>query len=479
MAQRAWRSDLKTSYPCGRRTYCGAVIDAPAVRFAASPDGTSIAYWAIGEGRPLVYLPPMPFTHVEREWAIPELQRRYRRLAADRRIVRYDARGFGLSDRSPVRAELDAHVEDLAAVLDQLEIRECDLYAYGDAGMVAIKFSASHPDRVGRLILWGAWARREAVRSDPKIQSLRALWDQDWNSYTELAASSILGWEHRDQAAVLAQFYRDAAAKESINTVIMALEADDVSAELRDVAAETLVVGLDQPAVADLTAESRRIAALIPNAEMRIVPGVSAFFDLFDEEDHVVRVVGEFLADSASPAAGETVERVGSADGSNLRVVLFTDVVNHTAMMQRLGDAAGRALLRRHEEATRSALAHHGGVEVKTLGDGFMATFGSASRAVECAIELQQQLEEVFDTTEPVRVRIGLNAGEPIEDGGDLFGATVILAARIAAHAEGGEILIPESVRGLLAGKRYKFTDRGEFAPKGFDEPVRVFGVTN
>lgn len=112
-----------------------------------------------------------------------------------------------MSDRSPARAELDAHVEDLVAVLDQLQIWECDLYGYGDAGMVAVRFSARFPDRVGRLILWGAWARREAVRSDPNVQSLRALWDQDWNAYTELAASSIPGWEHRDQAAVLAQSY--------------------------------------------------------------------------------------------------------------------------------------------------------------------------------------------------------------------------------------------------------------------------------
>lgn len=423
-----------------------------------------------------MYLPPMPFSHIEREWAIPELQRRYRRLAADRRLVRYDARGFGMSDRSPVGASLDAHVEDLAAVLDQLEIRECDLYGYGDAGMVAIRFSARYPGRVGRLILWGAWARREAVRRDPQIQSLRALWDQDWNTYTELAASTILGWDRRDQAAVLAQFYRDAAAKESFNKVIVELEQEDVTAELSDVAAETLVVGLDRQFV-DLRAESQRIAALIPNAEMRVVPGVSAFFDLFDEEDHVVRVVGEFLADSASPTAGEPVQRVGSGEGATLQVVLFTDVVDHTAMMQRLGDAAGRVLLRRHEEITRSALARHDGVEVKALGDGFMATFGSASRALECAIELQQQLEKAFDTSEPVLVRVGLNAGEPIEDGGDLFGAAVILAARIAAQAEGGEILIPESVRGLLAGKGYKFTERGEFTPKGFDEPVRLFSV--
>ncbi|MDO8617156.1 MAG: adenylate/guanylate cyclase domain-containing protein [Dehalococcoidia bacterium] len=156
-------------------------------------------------------------------------------------------------------------------------------------------------------------------------------------------------------------------------------------------------------------------------------------------------------------------------------------------MMSRLGDERGRAVLREHERITREVLRAHGGTEVKTMGDGFMASFGSVTRAVECAIALQRAMALTPDpspaaagegqSVEPLKIRCGLNAGEPIEEEGDLFGATVILAARIAAKAEGGEILVADTVRGLCSGKGFLFADRGEFVAKGFEEPVRVYEV--
>ena len=158
-----------------------------------------------------------------------------------------------------------------------------------------------------------------------------------------------------------------------------------------------------------------------------------------------------------------------------VRTVLFTDLVGHTEMMSRLGDERGRAVLREHERITREVLKANGGTEVKTMGDGFMASFGCVTKAVECAIALQRAFAE--REGEPLNVRVGLNAGEPIEEDGDLFGATVILASRIAAKAEGGEILVADTVRGLCSGKGFLFADRGEFVAKGFEEPVRVYEV--
>ncbi len=137
--------------------------------------------------------------------------------------------------------------------------------------------------------------------------------------------------------------------------------------------------------------------------------------------------------------------------GTAFRTVLFTDLVGHTEMMSRLGDERGRAVLREHEDITRNALKQHGGTEVKTMGDGFMASFGSVTKAVECAVALQRAF--AGREGEPLNVRVGLNAGEPIEEDGDLFGATVILASRIAAKAGGGEILVADTVRGLCSGK--------------------------
>ena len=148
-------------------------------------------------------------------------------------------------------------------------------------------------------------------------------------------------------------------------------------------------------------------------------------------------------------------------------------MVGHTQMMQRLGDVQGRAVLREHERLTREMLGRHGGVEVKTMGDAFMASFESVTAAVDCAVALQQ----AFATSSDVAIRVGLNAGEPIAEDGDLFGSAVILASRVCAQAGAGEILIPEPVRHLLAGKSYTYADRGEFVPKGFDDAVRIFEV--
>jgi class 3 adenylate cyclase len=147
-------------------------------------------------------------------------------------------------------------------------------------------------------------------------------------------------------------------------------------------------------------------------------------------------------------------------------------------LTERLGDAKAREVLRTYERIVREALRAHGGSEVKTLGDGFMASFSSAARALECAIAIQRAFAaHNASAEEPIRVRIGLNAGEPIAEEKDLFGTAVILAERIAAQAEGGEILVANVVRELAAGKGFLFSDRGEVVLRGFEDPVRLYEV--
>jgi class 3 adenylate cyclase len=188
----------------------------------------------------------------------------------------------------------------------------------------------------------------------------------------------------------------------------------------------------------------------------------------------IARAIDEFLDEGEEAAAAPKV-------GEGLQTILFTDVEGSTALTQRLGDARARDLLREHERMVREALKSHGGSEVKTMGDGFMASFSSATKALECAIAMQRAFAQHNESAEePIRVRVGLNAGEPIAeddpDGrSDLFGTAVILAARIAAKADGGEILTSDTVRGLVAGKKFLFADRGETALRGFEDPVRLY----
>ena len=215
----------------------------------------------------------------------------------------------------------------------------------------------------------------------------------------------------------------------------------------------------------------RGLASRIPDARLSILEGDSGAIFLGDTAA-VLRTIRQFL--------GEAEEAAGWAelDADALRTILFTDVEGSTALTQRLGDAKARDLLRAHERVVRDALQAQGALDIKALGDGFMASFSSATRALECAIAMQRAFAEHNQTAdEPIRVRIGLNAGEPIAEAKDLFGTAVNLAARIAATAQGGEILASDVVRQLVAGKRFLFSDRGDVELRGFEDPVRLYEV--
>ncbi len=187
----------------------------------------------------------------------------------------------------------------------------------------------------------------------------------------------------------------------------------------------------------------------------------------------MLTAIDEFLGEGEEVAAGAAPTPVGT-----VHTLLFTDVEGSTALTQRLGDARARDLLREHERIVREALKAHGGSEVKTMGDGFMASFSSASTALECAIAMQRAFAQHNESAEePIKVRVGLNAGEPIAEDDDLFGTAVNEAARITATANGGEILVSNVVRELAKGKDFLFADIGERQLKGFDESVRLFEV--
>ncbi len=229
---------------------------------------------------------------------------------------------------------------------------------------------------------------------------------------------------------------------------------------------------------------ARKLAAGIPDARLKVLESETYWSDemepqFLDALDEFIGDGGRPESDTLQPQARRAVQKV-----PGFATVLFTDIVGHTEMMSRLGDERGREVLREHERITREVLAAHEGTEVKTMGDGFMASFSSATKALECAIALQISFAERDESAEePMKVRIGLNAGEPIAEDdpggrGDLFGTAVNVAARIAAKADGGEILVADVVRQLVAGKEFLFNDRGDTELRGFEDPVRVFEVS-
>jgi len=454
----------------------------PRIQYAQTADGVSIAFWTLGEGTPFVHMTSGAFGHVQLEWQYAPLRDWYERLAARRRLIRYDRRGTGLSQRKLASYSLDSLVLDLEAVVERLDLEPFILFApWTHAGPIAIAYAAHHPERLSRLVLWCTHARGADLMQDPKIQALRSLANQDWETYTETSGAMASGWSGGREARQLAAFMRESIGQEDAQTLVGAMLEFDVTELLPQVKIPTLVLQRRQlplPTVEMAT----RLAAQIPGAQLVIQEGVHPSPFVGDMEA-ALTAIDEFVGESEEAARGAEPPEAGP-----FRTILFTDVEGSTALTHRLGDASAREVLREHERIVRDALRAHGGSEVKTVGDGFMASFSSATKALECAIAMQRAfrdqnaalLEQAREEhTEPVevRVRVGLNAGEPITAEKDLFGTAVVLAARIAAKAEGGEILVSDIVRQVVAGKGFLVSDRGDTVLRGFEDPVRVYEV--
>ena len=444
----------------------------PRIQYAKTKDGVSVAYWEIGEGPPLVYLVGPHQSHCQFEWQLPEFRSLYERLGRGRQLIRYDSRGTGLSERDVDKISLDTYLLDLEAVVDRLGLEKFALAGALYAGPVAITFAARNPERVSHLLLWCCWARYKDLFRSPLFATFRALRTQVWSTYAETIAHSLLGWSQAEAAGRLATYMRESTTPEIMALAFKAIEEWDVSDDLANVRVPTLVMHRKEIPLPDITV-ARELAAGIPDAQLVVLEG-QALLPLTPEDiELAAEVFDEFIGEAQQ----------AQVDAGAFRTVLFTDVEGSTALTDRLGDADARELLREHERTTREALKAHGGSEVKTMGDGFMASFSSATKALECAMSLQQSFAHHNESAdEPIHVRIGLNAGEPIAEDdpggrGDLFGTAVNLAARIAAKAEGGEILASNVVRELVAGKGFLFNDRGDTELRGFEDPVRVYEV--
>jgi class 3 adenylate cyclase/pimeloyl-ACP methyl ester carboxylesterase len=438
----------------------------PKHRFCKSEDGTEIGYTKLGEGPPLIGLFPS-FSDFDTLWKSKGGPEFARELARRRTFIVIDKRGGGLSQRDVDDVSLEAQVTDVEAVVATEKIEKIDLIGGLDGCAVALSYAANNPARVGRLVLWGPYARYD-FRSPERIATVKRMLEGDgWSMVRRALADATYPTGAAEERRTYSQLMKASISAETYAKILDFETSFDITNLLPRVSAPVLVLHRKESRVIPVAAV-RAVVSSLPNAELLLVAGDVAAPWVGSEQ--FIGAIDDFLGASPEPPA------IPAERASTLATVIFTDLVGHTEMMSRLGDERGRDVLREHERITREVLKAHGGTEVKTMGDGFMASFGSVTKAVECAIALQRAFGE--REGEPLSVRVGLNAGEPIEEDGDLFGATVILASRIAAKAEGGEILVADPVRGLCSGKGFLFADRGEFVAKGFEEPVRVYEVS-
>jgi len=409
---------------------------------------------------PIISMPVPGFSHAELSWQM--FGAIVQPLAAKHRYVTYDARGTGLSDRTAIDFSLEAMLRDLEAVVERCGLDSFILASWVSGAPVAMKYAATNPARVSHLILNDAYSKFSDISESAAYKAGLPLLDADWVVFTETFAQVLWAYANPEFGRAFAEFIRVCCEPEVMRAVWKAWEDYDVTELLPQISAPTLVVQ-NKNSRWFSTDVGQRLAAAIPEARLALIDDITYA--------PLPGLISEFLESTGQPSPSTP-----AAPESTFRTVIFTDLVGHTEMMSRLGDERGREVLREHETITRDVLRQHDGTEVKAMGDGFMASFGSVTKAVECAIALQRAFAE-RESDEPLNVRVGLNAGEPIEEDGDLFGATVILASRIAARADGGEILVADTIRGLCSGKGFLFADRGEFVAKGFEDPVRLYEV--
>ena len=443
------------------------VAGQPQTHYARS--GTvSIAYQVVGDGpRDLVFVAGW-VTHLEAGWDDPLLARFRRRLASFSRLILFDKRGTGMSDRVANRdlPTLEERMDDVRAVMDAAGSERAALLGHSEGGPMAMLFAATYPERTTALITIGAYARRIWDPEYPwaptpeQRQRFFDLIQRDWGSEVDVAtvAPTLANDEaFRRRYAT----YSRLSASPGAALVLARMNTEvDVRHVLPAIRVPTLVLHRDGDLDSNIE-EGRYIAARIPAAKFVELPGRD-HLPWVGDQDGVVDEIEEYL----------TGIRPTPQPDRFLATVLFTDIVGSTERAAALGDDAWRDLLERHHTAVRHELARFRGQEISTSGDGFFATFDGPARAVRCAVAIRDRLRE-----SGLEVRAGVHSGECERMGDNIGGLAVHIGSRVAGLAGPGEVLASSTVKDLVAGSGIVFEDRGAHSLKGIPGEWRVFHV--
>src|SRR3954466_5741558 len=443
-------------------------MSAPPTRYAKSGDA-SIGYQVVGDG-PIDLVLVLGFaTHLDLQWEMPAFARFFERLSSFSRLIVFDKRGTGLSDPVADAPTLEERVDDVRAVMDAAGSGRAALFGISEGGPMSVLFAATHPERVTALVLHGAMGRTTwapdypwAVPADALRESaaefIAPFWGEPSDAMLDLFAPSFAG----DSTAMefTARMERSAASPAMVQQIFEMFLDIDVRDVLPAIHVPTLVLHRRGDRVVNRRA-GEELAARIPGARYVELPGVDHLPWAGDAED-VLGDIEEFLTGTRSTPEPDRV----------LATVMFTDIVGSTERATELGDARWRALLSDHHKAVRRELDRFHGREVKTLGDGYLATFDGPARAIKCGQAITQG-----SRASGLEVRIGLHTGEVEVMDGDVGGIAVHIAARVGALAGAGEVLVSSTVKDLVAGSGIAFQDRGARELKGIPDEWRLYAA--
>jgi pimeloyl-ACP methyl ester carboxylesterase len=439
----------------------------PTTRYARS-GSVSIAYQVVGDGpRDLVWVSGW-VSHVEAGWDEPLQARFRRRLTSFSRLILFDKRGTGMSDRVADRdlPTLEQRMDDVRAVMDAAGSERAAILGQSEGGGMAMLFAATYPERTNALITIGAYAKRVWDPEYPwaptpeQRQRFFDMIERDWGGEMDMSdlAPSLAADERFRRH--LATYFRLSASPGSALALARMNTQIDVRNVLPTIGVPTLVLHRTGDLDSNV-AEGRYIAERIPGAKFVELPGVDHMPWAGNQED-IIDEIEEFL----------TGIRPAPQPDRMLATVLFTDIVGSTERAASLGDSAWRDVLEQHHALVRRELTNFRGQEISTSGDGFFATFDGPARAVRCAVAIRDRLRE-----SGLEVRAGVHTGECERMGDNIGGLAVHIGARVAALAGPGEALASSTVKDLVAGSGIVFEDRGAHSLKGIPGEWRVFRV--
>ena len=439
----------------------------PQTRYARSGK-VNIAYQVTGEGPlDLVYVPGW-VSHVELRWEEPEHARFLHRLASFSRLITFDKRGTGLSDRVPddQLPTLETRMDDLRAVMDAVGSKRAALFGYSEGGNMCMLFAATHPERTIALVTYSCFAKRIWSPDYPWAPTPEAREkeyeqvEREWGNEMDLAHYIPSKMHDRDFARRLATYYRNAASPSAAVALLRMNTQIDVRHVLPAISVPTLVLHR----IGDLDVnieEARWLASQIPGARLVELQG-DDHMPWAGDQDSIVDEIQEFLTGIRS---SHDIDRV-------LSTVLFTDIVNSTEHMARVGDKTWNEWLGRHHAVVRRELARFRGREINVAGDGFFATFDGPARGVHCALGIQQASRQIG-----LDIRAGLHTGEVELHDDTVAGIAVHIGARVAGVAKAGETLVSSTVKDLVSGSGLRFEDRGAHALKGVPGEWRLYSA--
>jgi pimeloyl-ACP methyl ester carboxylesterase len=447
-------------------------VDAPDVRYTKSGD-VSIAYATVGQGPfDLVFVNGWVLSALEHAWEGPAADF-FRELASFSRLILFDKRGTGLSDRTAGIADLETRMDDIRAVMDAAGSKRAAIMGFSEGGPMTLLFAASYPERTAAVVLFGCRASYIATDDYPwgftveqrsevlREEEASAGTDDSIDEYLDFFAPSLAGDE--DVRRWWRRLVRTSASPAAMLALWRMNLEIDARHTLTSVCAPTLV--LCRTGDGDYPEQARYMADRIPDARLVELPGEDHGY--FVDPAQISTQVERFLRGIHERGEWDAVEteRV-------LATVLFTDIVGSTAMLAELGDRRWRELLAEHHARVRRQLARFRGRELDTAGDGFFASFDGPARGIRCACAIVESLRDLG-----VEVRAGLHTGECEEVDGKVGGIAVHIGARVATQAGPGEVVVSRTVKDLVAGSGIDFDERGTAELKGVPGEWQLFAV--